>query len=460
MAQSETTKYTATTNACKLCTPLGACLAFRGIAGAIPFLHGSQGCATYIRRYLISHFKEPMDIASSSIDESSTIFGGGVHFKTGLRNVCRQYHPALIGVATTCLSETIGDDVRLFINQYTAENAAADATSAKDAPQIVAVSTPSYRGTHSNGFHDTVAAVVQALAAGGPTKSRQLNLLPGLVSPADLRHVKEILADFGLDFIVLPDYSETLDGPIWEKYQRIPPGGTTLAAIHAMGRSALTIQLGRSLLPDHRYAGDRLQQNFSVPCFRLGLPIGVNETDRFLKTLASFSGNAIPAKYQAERGRLIDSYVDGHKYVFEKRAVLYGEADLVIGLASFLAEIGIIPVLCATGAANVSLADRLAETIPETAGQITVKEDVDFQEIANLAAGLEPDLIIGNSKGYSLSRILDLPLIRVGFPIHDRLGGGRILHFGYRGAQQLFDTIVNTILERKQNHSPVGYSYM
>ena len=46
------TAKTATQNACKLCNPLGACLAFRGIESCVPFLHGSQGCATYIRRYL------------------------------------------------------------------------------------------------------------------------------------------------------------------------------------------------------------------------------------------------------------------------------------------------------------------------------------------------------------------------------------------------------------------------
>ncbi|MFZ0051635.1 MAG: nitrogenase component 1, partial [Desulfobaccales bacterium] len=61
--------YVSTTNACKLCKPLGACLAFRGVEGAVPFLHGSQGCATYMRRYIISHFREPMDIASSSLGE-------------------------------------------------------------------------------------------------------------------------------------------------------------------------------------------------------------------------------------------------------------------------------------------------------------------------------------------------------------------------------------------------------
>lgn len=446
------TKAVATTNACKLCTPLGACLAFRGIEGAIPFIHGSQGCATYIRRYLISHFKEPMDIASSSIDETSTIFGGGQNFKTGLKNVCNQYHPKLIGVATSCLSETIGDDVQLFISEYL-KNAGHE-----EAPAIVRVSTPSYKGMHIDGFHNTVAAVVQSLSEKGPRCEKQVNVLPGMVSPADLRHLKEITADFGLECIMLPDYSETLDGPIWDQYQKISPGGTPVESIRKMGRSASTIQLGRSLKPD-RFAGDILE-SFNIPCYRLGLPIGVHETDRLVKVLEAISGKKLSEKYAMERGRLIDAYVDGHKYVFEKRAILYGEPDLVIGLASFLAEIGVIPVLCATGSDNGHLAEIIPEIIPETASKITVREGLDFQEIANLAVGLEADFMIGNSKGQSIARSLDLPLIRAGFPIHDRVGGGRILHLGYRGAQQLFDTIANTLIARKQDASPVGYSYM
>ena len=53
-----------------------------------------------------------------------------------------------------------------------------------------------------------------------------------------------------------------------------------------------------------------------------------------------------------------------------------------------------------------------------------------------------------------------MPLVRVGFPIHDRIDGPRLLHLGYRGAQQLFDRIVNALIEAAQDASPVGYSYM
>ena len=77
-----------------------------------------------------------------------------------------------------------------------------------------------------------------------------------------------------------------------------------------------------------------------------------------------------------------------------------------------------------------------------------------------MAESLAPDLLIGHSKGYPLARKLEIPLIRVGFPIHDRMGGQRILHLGYRGTQALFDQVVNAILARKQSDSSVGYSYM
>ena len=76
MAAAGPVPAAATRNACKLCAPLGACVVFSGLEGCVPFLHGSQGCATYIRRYLISHFREPVDIGSSSFSEEETVFGG------------------------------------------------------------------------------------------------------------------------------------------------------------------------------------------------------------------------------------------------------------------------------------------------------------------------------------------------------------------------------------------------
>lgn len=451
-APEHSKNFSSTRNACKLCTPLGACLAFRGVEGCIPFLHGSQGCSTYIRRYLISHFREPIDIASSNFHEESAIFGGGSNLKTGLANVLKQYQPRIIGLATTCLAETIGEDLPRHLLDYR-QSPGADKTT-----PIVHVSTASYRGTHIDGFHAAVGALVDQLAEAGPTAHR-LNLLPGMVSPADLRHLKEIVADFGVPLSLLPDYSETMDGPTWQQYEKLQAGGTPLADIAAMGAACGTIEFGRTLEATQS-GGKILADRFRIPRHLLGLPIGINETDRFFKALEFLSGRATPAKYQLERGRLVDAYIDGHKYVFEKRAIVFGEEDLVVGLTAFLAEIGVTPVLCASGGRSGKFAEALRAAVPSLPAETQIKEGLDFATMDDLAAALKPNFLLGSSKGYSLARKLGVPLVRVGFPIHDRVGGHRVCHLGYRGTQELFDRVVNTLLEVKQTGSTIGYSYL
>ena len=441
---------TGTRNACKLCTPLGACLAFRGIEGSVPFLHGSQGCSTYIRRYLISHFREPMDIASSNFHEESAIFGGASIFKAGVRNVVSQYQPAFVGVATTCLAETIGEDMPGMMRELRAES--------PDLPPMVQVSTASYRGTHIDGFHAAVRSTIDQLAAGGEESDR-VNVLPGMLSAADLRHVKEILDECGISAIVLPDYSESMDGGTWAEYEAIQPGGTKLSAIAGMGAARATIEFG-SVLSNAQSGGALLKEKFGVSLTRMAIPCGMRATDALFDAIEQLAGNPMPEKFAGERARLLDAYVDGHKYIFGKRAIVFGEEDFVIAMTGFLHEIGLDPVLCASGGRSGHFEAELRAHVPGLAASALVKEGFDFSEIAESAPELAPDLFVGSSKGYSIARRMDVPHIRVGFPIHDRIGGQRVLHIGYRGAQQLFDQIVNTIMDQKQTNSEVGYAYL
>ncbi len=448
------TAKTATQNACKLCNPLGACLAFKGIEKCVPFLHGSQGCATYIRRYLISHFKEPVDIASSNFNEDTAVFGGSRNLKLGLTNITKQYKPEIIGIATTCLSETIGDDVDMILREYDRESSADTPT-----PIMIHASTPSYQGSHIDGFHAAMKATVEQLAEGG-TRQNLLNLFPNMVSPADLRYLKEILKSFSIPTVMLPDYSETLDGGPWKEYHRIPKGGTPLESVRKSGTAAASIEF-TSVLEDEKSPAASLENNCGVPRYRLCLPIGIRQTDEFFALLEKLSETPMPSRYEDERRRLTDAYADGHKYVFGKKAIVYGEEDLVIAMTVFLKEIGISPVLCASGGKSGYLKKRLAELVPDLDDSgMKVQDGVDFVDIEDEAKKLKPDLLIGNSKGFTLSRKNHIPMIRIGFPIHDRFGGQRQHHLGYRGTQELFDRIVNTVIEHRQSSSPVGYTYM
>lgn len=437
----------ATINPCTLCAPLGAALASAGVRGTVPLLHGGQGCATYIRRYLISHFREPMDIASSSFGESQTVFGGEANLHRALANIDRQYRPELITVATTCVAETIGEDVERLLGNFLEQNPGHG--------PVVWASTPSFKDGHAEGFHAMVASLVGKLATVSGPKKKVVNLLPPIVSPADLRHLREIVSGFGLSATVLPDYSDTLDGVVLDHYRPLPDGGTPLEDVAEMPRSLATLDFaltGRA---------PRVSQTLAergCPAKLLGLPIGVRATDAMSDALADLSEHPAPAWLQQERGRLLDAYADGHKYVFGQRVAVYGDPELVAGVAGFLAEIGARPILCATGARNRALGPAL-EGLPKDDERV-VLEDSHYGAIEEACRALKPDLLIGSSKGYRMARALGVPLLRAGFPIHDRIGAGRLLLVGYRGTMQLFDGIVNTLLDAKQAASPIGFSYL
>ncbi len=459
-----TKEFTATRNACKVCAPLGASIAFKGIRGCVPIIHGGQGCATYIRRYLISHYKEPVDIASSNFSEESTIFGGGLNCQVAIDNVIASYKPEVIAMCTTCLSETIGDDVKLYIQNYL------EGKNKEELPHFITASTPSYQGSHMDGFHEAVAATIKTLAEPGE-KLKHINVFPGFVSTEDLRQIKYLLNDFGIDFVMLPDYSETLDNPVWQSYKRIPEGGTPVAKIKTAGYASATIEFG-TILNEGSLSGrvkngslsstgaSYLEKELGVKNHRMPLPIGVKNTDGFCNTLEQITGKKLPDRYKEERGRLIDSYADGHKYVFGKKAVVFGEEDFVVAMTTFLDEIGIDVVLAASGGESGRLEQEIKKYCPERAEKMQIKNGFDYEKINDWCKENEPDILIGNSKGYYIARGLKIPIVRCGFPIHDRIGGQRIKHLLYTGTQELFDKIVNALIEYKQDNSQVGYKYM
>jgi nitrogenase molybdenum-iron protein NifN len=391
-----------------------------------------------------------MDVACSSFSESSAIFGGEKPFKAGIENVIRQYDPAVIGIITTCLSETIGENMEFLVRSFEWDH--------EHMPRLISVSTPSYRDSHTKGFQSAIRQIVASLATPGPAE-KQVNILTSMISPADIRYVREICDDLQVEAVIMPDYSDSLDGGTWSEYQRTHAGGTTLKALESSGRAQGSLDLSYGLY-ENVSAARLLQEQFSVPATTMGLPIGIRKTDLFFETLADISGGEIPAKHTKERGRLLDSYIDGHKYVFGKRAVVYGEEDLVIGIAAFLTEVGIMPVLCATGGDSGKFETALKSQMSDCASQITVLEDADFADIEAMTRELGADMLIGNSNGYKLARELAIPLIRVGMPVHDRIGASRIMHIGYRGTQQLFDRIVNALIQTDQDSSPVGYIHM
>ncbi|NNU74624.1 nitrogenase cofactor biosynthesis protein NifB [Clostridium estertheticum] len=429
-------------NPCKMCMPLGGVMALKGIEESLVILHGSQGCSTYIRRHMATHYNEPIDIASSSLTEDGTIYGGAKNLKLGLKNIIKLYNPKIIGVLTTCLAETIGEDIGRIIIEFGEENPETSDI------KIIPISTPAYSGTQAEGYYKTLRRLVEYLST-GDIKTKKINIIAANINPGDIRQLKSILDLFKVEYTILPDVSETLDAGYNKKYNKVPEGGTSLHDIALMGGAAATIEMDCSGEIGST-AGDYLFKTFGVPLFKCAIPIGLKATDVFINLISQISGKPVPKVLEKQRSRYLDGIIDSHKYNGEGRAIIFGEPEIVYAVTSLCVENGITPLLIATGSKNKILKGKLKELTKDLDNQPIIIDDTDFEIIEKHAKELKANLLIGDSNGRRIEKKLGIKLIRIGFPIHDRVGAQRAVNVGYYGSLRFLDEITNSILERKE----------
>ena len=433
-------------NPCKMCMPMGAVTAFYGIKNCISIFHGSQGCSTYIRRHMATHYNEPVDIASSSLTEQGTVYGGEKNLIKGLENLIKLYNPQVIGVATTCLAETIGEDVPRIISNFYEKN-----PQYKDIV-IIPVQTAGYEGTQFEGFFKAVCRVFDVVSM-NKEKNEKINVITGPISPADTRFLKEALESFGLDYILFPDLSENLDGTHEKEYQRLPQSGTDIEDIKKMAGARFTIELSSV---EHSVSPAKLlNQKFGIDYEVLNLPVGIRDCDKFYKLLSKLSGREIPENIKKQRGRYLDAMIDSHKYNGKAKAVIFGEPDFVVSTVRLCSENGVMPIVAATGSKCDSLENLVLGEMQKVSERYFIDEykvlnDSDFKTIEFWAKKLEANLMIGNSDGRRIEENLNIPLVRRGFPIHDRVGGQRLRMMGYEGSLTFLDDIANAMLTRTE----------
>lgn len=432
-------------NPCKMCMPMGGVMAFKGIENNMIILHGSQGCSTYIRRHMATHYNEPVDIASSALTENGTVYGGAENLKKGLKNMIKMYTPSTIGVMTTCLAETIGEDVNRIISEFCEE----EKEIAKDI-KIISVPTPGYGGTQFEGYYLALRKIVEKLCTKKCVNFGGINVICANLNPGDVRNIKEILNGFGMQYTILPDVSNTLDSPHNDKYLRIPKGGTKIEDIKRMSGAIATIEMGMTI-DEEKSPGAYLRDSFGVPLYKCGIPIGIRNTEEFIKLISEVSGISIPKEFIIQRGRYLDGMIDNHKYTGKARVIIYGEPELALAAARTCLENGVLIKLVALGAKNSIVKSELMSEMKSQKEAGIILDDTDFDTIEEYAKKFNVNLLIGNSDGRRMAKRLGIKIIRIGFPVHDRVGAQRKIITGYNGSASFIDDIANSMLEITEN---------
>ncbi|ABL64793.1 nitrogenase molybdenum-iron protein subunit beta [Chlorobium phaeobacteroides] len=430
-----------TINPAKTCQPIGAMYAALGIHGCLPHSHGSQGCCSYHRSTLTRHYKEPVMAATSSFTEGASVFGGQANLLAAIDTIFSVYNPDIIAVHSTCLSETIGDDLQQITKK------AKDDGKIPEGKHIIYASTPSFVGSHVTGYANMVAGMADQFAVSTDEKKNQINIIAGWMEPSDMREIKRLSTELGVKIVLFPDTSNVLDAPQTGKHEFYPKGGTTVEELKSTGDSIRSLALGCiSAEP----AAIALEKKCKVPFETLDMPIGISATDRFIMALSQAAGVTVPDDITADRGRLVDIIADMEQYLFGKKVALFGDPDQLIPLTEFLLDLNMKPVHIVSGTPGQRFEKRMKEILQRAPG-------------ANFKNGLgadmfllhqwiknEPvDLLIGNTYGKYIARDEDIPFIRYGFPILDRIGHSYFPSVGYTGGMRLVEKILGALMDRQ-----------
>ncbi|MDD2704178.1 MAG: nitrogenase iron-molybdenum cofactor biosynthesis protein NifN, partial [Acidocella sp.] len=335
MANVITSKKACAVNPLKMSQPIGGALAFMGLRGAMPLLHGSQGCTSFGLVLFVRHFKEAIPLQTTAMSEVATVLGGYENVEQAILNIHKRTKPELIGICSTGVTETKGDDVDGYIKQIRKAHPELAAL------PIIYVSTPDFKDAFQDGWAKAVARMIEVLVAEpGDIASRDMtcvNVLPGChLTPGDLDELRSIFDDFGLVPAFLPDLAGSLDGHIPDEFTPTTIGGIGVEEISAMGQAGWTIAIGEQMLP----AAIAMEAKTGRPYKLFKRLCGLGPNDEFIMFLSEISGRAVPAKYRRQRGQLVDAMLDGHFHIGGRKLAIGAEPDLLFDISSMLHEMG------------------------------------------------------------------------------------------------------------------------
>jgi len=440
MAEIIHSKKALAVNPLKVSQPIGASLAFLGLQRSLPLMHGSQGCTAFGKVFFVRHFREPIPLQTTAMDQVSTIMGADENIIEALRSLSEKSRPDIIGLVTTGLSETQGSDIHRAVRDFRSAHPEFAHVA------VVPVNTPDYAGCLESGYALAIEALIETLVPVSWSvgkRPKQVNVLASaMLTPGDIEAIKEWVEAFGLRAIVVPDIGDSLDGHLVDaEYSALTIGGTPRPEIGIMGESAATLVIGPSL---HK-AADILKTRTGVPDYRFAGLVGLADCDALTQALAAISGQPVPQKIERQRAQLQDAMVDSHFMIGFVRVALAADPDLLGMQARFLTGMGAQIVSAVSPAKAESLAGlQIASVI------IGDLEDMEIQ-----ARAADAQLIIANSHAAESARRLGLPLLRAGFPLYDCVGAYARTWVGYRGTRQALFDLANLMLG--QHHELEAY---
>ena len=417
-------------NPIKHSQPMGAALAFMGIRNCLPLMHASQGCASYTKVFYTRHFNEPIAMYNTSVSDITAVLDGGDYsILMAIENITKKnkaMQPELIGLHTTGLTETKGDDVRA-VGMHV------------EIPYCY-VNTPDFEGGMESGWALTAKALIDQLTEPSTEcKPNKLLILPHVsMQPVEVEKVKELCESFGFETYALPDLSTSLDGYLSEGQGKLGTGAIGVDEITSLGDAATVVTVGTSM----KIAAEALlQKNPKITHLHFDHLMGQDVNDNFVAALMAIRHIAPSPLTKRWRGRLQDAMLDSHFLIGSSHFVVTGEPDMCVGICELLRSVG--------GTIDAVVATTYSPVLESIeAGSVFVG---DLEDAKPFFA--KTDLVISN---FHAERLLHMQerntgLILRGFPNYEELGNQLKNDQLYEGSTYFLFEVANALRHVKHD---------
>lgn len=357
-----------------------------GIVDAAVVNHAPLGClGDSLYQNIANHYGQfhrnwaytNVNMLSTNMGESDTVFGGAERLSDGIREAFRRFNPTAIFVTTSCASGIIGDDIQGIIDDLKEEIPV----------PVVPVHCEGFRSkVWATGFDAAFHAILTRIVK--PPREKRSDLVNIINFRGSARaYISELFGRIGLKPVFVVPFS-------------------TVAELERMSEAAASLTICGTL---GSYLGTALEEQYGVPYVTSAPPHGSAGTDAWLRGL----GRAVGKELEIEQV-ILDEKRGVQEELAEIRSRLAG-TTAVLGMGPgfslsyirVLDELGIKVLYGASWhydqqydhGAQPAITTELAaqnQDIPFGVG-----EQQNF-EIANLLRELKPDLYFSRHPGSSV----------------------------------------------------------
>jgi nitrogenase molybdenum-iron protein alpha chain len=357
-----------------------------------------------------------VNMISTNMGETDTVFGGTDRLKDGIREAWRRFTPKAIFVTTSCASGIIGDDVQGIIDELRDEIPAT----------VVAVHCEGFRSkVWATGFDAAFHAILSRIIKAPQTKRKDLVNIINFRGSARA-YITELFGRIGLKPVFGVPFA-------------------TISELEQMSEAAATLTICGTL---GSYLGTALEEQYGVPYVKSAPPHGSAGMDAWLRGL----GEAVGKQREIEE-LILEEKKAVQEELAQVRAKLAGHTA-VLGMGpgfslSYIRVLDELGIKVLYGASwhydqQYDHGSQPAITTELAAGEKDIPFGIGEQqnfEIANLLRQYKPDLYFSRHPGSSVWAAKQ-GIITV--PVMDEYTA-----FGYRGLVNFGWRIVDALANRR-----------